>query len=210
MRKGFAAIIIVGLFTAIFVLGGAFYLKQNQKIPSSQSETQASPTPQSDETVYPDQIGANWKTYTGIDFQIKYPPSWEAIPAYSEDVSFWPSSSGLSAELNLSISDRSEEKQYYLGNDPVKTLNDYAMERKKGDKNIIIKNININNMEVLEIIYGDGKKLEQVAVEPDVFRGPKDYVFLKEGKFYIFGYYTEDLEAMKIFDQILSTFKFVE
>lgn len=81
MRKGFAAIFILGIALAILVLGTAIYIKQSKKVPISTSQLttpnkiplkpSASPTSQSNDT-------ANWKTYSSSNgrFTIKYPRDW--------------------------------------------------------------------------------------------------------------------------------------
>lgn len=89
MRKGFAAILVLGLVVSIFVLGATFYFfKQNQKPPqntvnqittpnTNRTPTLITPTPKampsSDKT-------ANWKIYTNekYGFSIRYPNKWIA------------------------------------------------------------------------------------------------------------------------------------
>lgn len=77
MRKGFAAILIIGLIGAIIALAATFYLKQKQKLSSlNQSSVQSSPNPTPDETVYTGAGSANWKTYTYYNLSFKLPASW--------------------------------------------------------------------------------------------------------------------------------------
>lgn len=81
MRKGFAAILVVGIVLAVLVLGITVYFKKTQQSPSISNQItipntftpKQSPTPitQSDET-------ANWKTYKNLEgnYSIQYPSGW--------------------------------------------------------------------------------------------------------------------------------------
>lgn len=77
VKKGFAAILILGAVLAVLVLGATVYLKQTQKpwnlpnqvtVPDKTTKPSPSPTTQSDET-------ANWKMYRNAEFgyEVKYP-----------------------------------------------------------------------------------------------------------------------------------------
>lgn len=163
---------------------------------------------------------STWKIYRNEEFgfEIRYPnnfTAWERTPKIVSspiEISFHRQElTALSGDsLNIVISDRSEYKNYYIGNDPVHSLDDYANEIKKLNQDSRIREIIIGGQKSYEIVYGDGKNIEQIATEPDIFKGPREYIFFNNGFFYSIEYFSDDPEFIHIFDVMMTTFKFIE
>lgn len=83
MQKGFAGVYILAGLVILTVLGGAYYLGTIKNKPQSQNPvviSQVNPTSTSQPiqvtpSSSPDEI-VNWKTYTSEKFTFKYPPDW--------------------------------------------------------------------------------------------------------------------------------------
>ena len=210
-QKGIIHLFVI-IILALAVVGGiGYYAYKNGQIKSI-PQGNLSPTPATDET-------ANWKTYRNdkLGFELKHPSDfrdWEVWGSGYSDrlpitISFhkkYDENSFDGGGLFITITDRSE----YGKGDSVKTLDDYINNKRKMEKKVKINEHLIDNQKAFEIIYGDGKSMEHLFTEPDVYRGPIEYVVLKGNKFYIFEYHTDDTELMKIIDQILSTFRFLD
>lgn len=93
-------LIIIFILLIILGSGAYYYLGLQAKNTNQQKQasivptiTQNSPTPTIDETANPDQIGANWKTYTSSDnkFSFKYPQNTYSAEWEKDDPRFYAS-----------------------------------------------------------------------------------------------------------------------
>lgn len=150
---------------------------------------------------------SSWKTYrnASLGFELQHPSNfidWEEF--------------GPSEKLPRTISFHkgtensfSLEGLYITVSDATKTLDDYIDQTIKRNESSAINETSLDGQRAIEIVYGDGKSMQLLFTEPDTYRGPRVYVSLKNGKFYYIEYHTDGQESMEIFDQILSTFRFL-
>lgn len=195
-QKGFTTILIlVGILVIGVVAGGAYYLgKQVSPKPSPASIVTSQSTPSS---VPSDEI-ANWKTYTDnkYGFSIKYPDTWKYLETPTEiyktnNPQVW-FGSGLPmpqtdarAEVAISISKDDPSSKWKPEN-----FENYKSESVQLD-NIVGTRITGN--------YKIAPERKDVVV---IIRS-KDYYFeVLPANF--------DNESLKKFNQILSTFKFLQ
>jgi len=214
MRKGFAAILIVAIVAAILGTGGILaYQKLFQKPSASPSTANrelttptASPSP-TDETVYTEESrSADWKTYTNTKgkFSFKHPQVYsinEKInPLASQDyvesygtITISPSEKTLNGTIAITSAktNKTLTQDNILGNGPnLSYLKDFL-------KNKLIKNIVIGGIPgvmVKDIPVGPG---DSNASDTIVIKGNIVYQIIVWGN-------------NKDFDQILSTFKFLD
>ena len=218
-------LLIVVAIAIVIVVGGVLLLKTIVPVPSPTSVAQQTPPPalRPQSEVFDT---STWQTYRNEEFgfEVEYPNNfiqWEESPSKTlpRTISFHRKViNGFEGEgLYITVSDRREYKQYYQGNDPVKTLDDYAAELTQAhrnsvfdekDKKVAVNETSIGKKGALEITYGDGKTLIPIATEPDIYVGPIQYIVLINGKFYTIEYHTDDDGLITLFDQILSTFRF--
>ena len=89
-RRGFAAILILGLVVAAFALGGAFYLKQRSTTqPIVKQSPQASPSPAETADLKTYTIDTNKKTFTDnkYKYSFNYPSDFKTFPQLINDQS---------------------------------------------------------------------------------------------------------------------------
>ena len=236
MQKGFAPILVlVGVLVIALIAGGAYYFSKvktpalkictmDAKVcPDGSSvgrvgpncEFAACPIPKSSPSSTPSDETSNWKTYKNnrYKFEIKYPVM---FVEWGESTAPFTISLQRELDTNTLLGDaliikvfEENEYQQYHNNPFPSSVGDIASSVKKTNKAKTNKLI-INNKEALEVIYGDGKSLERIGTEPDLYKGPREYFLLWDGKLYSIEYYTDDSEIIGTFNQILSTFKFLD
>ena len=196
--SGFVLPLVIGLVLALTVLGTAFYLqlKPKPQTPNSKSQTQNRPATQS-ATSDPT---ANWKTYTSekYKYSFKYPSSWEV--KIREEAEY-ESVGTYQFYFYVSKSNPNDCR----GDCPASI---YWSDEKIGDYSV---------KKSVGLIGGVG------GATPQYYH---DVIFSRGGHYYIFTLYELDEESdsgdmnrealafkaedLKTFNQILSTFKFVE
>lgn len=204
MRKfkfssGFPAILVLLLASAVLLVGGSYYYKSRNHISLFNK-----PALTSDST-------ANWKTYkfidsTGFGYELKLPTKWYSSPWAGENdgqepyeiaQNFYGESCGTQ-----SVETKQDDRFYVIHHSGPHSKLDFEEETK------LVKEDGFSNS---KIIARDGTPLERWIVNK---YGYTDiYVFVPSSK----GYYeifsrvtcTPASEFKPIFDQILSTFKFI-
>ncbi len=198
-------ILAMALFVLLSLAAVAFLYYQNQQLKTMLASYQASPTP----SATPD-VTANWKTYTSAkaNYSLKYPDSWPVvqIPVSAgcetciENIHFSPSYNPQSADSDLAI-------VLVFKDSRIKTLDDY--------KNIIIKG-DSSIVNVLDTVVGTEKAVSYklsggIPPLPII-----EYIVVKNNFYYVIRL-VDSKETNKnltqnqtTFDQILSTFRFLQ
>jgi len=200
-----APLIIVVL---ILTVAGVFYLNRSSisKVSPLTPPATITPSPTSDETVNPDLIEANWKTYTSKfqDYSLRYPANWRLV----ED------DSGITLEPIL-------KSKYII------TISGPSVNSGESVEEIIPRMQGIISKTEITIGKYTGIKLEseQISKELNRYQRATSIVFenlssaLAHGKPGDKGYLAINLEISdksqvqeveEIFNQILSTFKFTD
>jgi len=160
---------------------------------------------------------SNWESYGSekFGFALKHPKNFRDVETWLSglpdnlpvQISFHQKLGENSYDgggLFITVNNRNEyEDTYSIG-----TLDDYIDKVKNREKRVKIDEVTIDGQKAFKITYGDGKSMELLFTEPDAYRGPIEYIVLKDEKFYVFEYHTDNSEHIRTFDQILSTFKF--
>ena len=205
-QSGFVGLLVVAASAAVIVIVASFILPQQfakQKDPSELSapspkiqDFKPLPTPALS-TATPAPNGAdetaNWKTYTGKDFIFKYPSNWMADNNQIYDPStMFKGGNGGNAVMY--------KRQLWFTEVPSKqTVDKYVNQYYGNQTGFKTNDITVNNVH--------GKS----------FYNPKGegtfgwYVAFSNGSnIFLFGPAIQDLTQDELFNQILSTFKFLE
>lgn len=207
MQRGFSGILIlVGVLILAVVAGGAFFLGRQTSPVQTVVQTMVSPSPvpsqqvpvESPKQASPSPVDeiANWKTYTSTKYKylIKYPTDWETY-AYGYKPSDEPKDIG---------GERFLRKNGNSGSDlqitpSLSTELSYPTEEK------FIKGFFDNR--IVSSITVDGAQGTKVA---GTLKGKNQEVVLFSKNGFIFEIQSESEDGAKVFDQILSTFKFLD
>lgn len=204
----FLLIGLIVIFVAALTSGGTFlFMSQKQKvaevIPLSQVQTKPTAIPTTDPT-------ANWKTYinNNLGFSFKYPSDWI-----------------LTEPTKTDVVEVSKEKQSKVVNGPKINVNYYSNPKNLTLQELDQENSSYNNMQGKTnpglystkntpfIIGGINGFYQQnnLVCEPEVC--PRYIVPTKDNVLLIylhfFGNQQDQIGQKKVFDQILSTFKFI-
>ena len=214
MRRGFAPIIIIALVAA-FLIGigatvGYFQSKSNPRLPGEgdyifpDTNTNPAASPVPNETANPDLIGANWKTYTNkkLQFSVKLPTDLpnprENILSTRTEIEF-----GTVLVINVGVF-YDQEKQ--------RGLNYLEVAQTQGSSKKQPETTTINDYKAAYL------KMRQEDMDPPPVAS-FNFVSIEKGNeiysiYYEIGNYQTSKEnqerKQKDFDQILSTFKFLE
>lgn len=202
-RRGFAAILILVLGILIGVggvIGAAYIINLNRKpldtIITSTETKKASPLPTSDET-------ANWKTYRGANFKIQYP--FDVTVKVDDDGYLWFNKWGPTQKsqtefydaLNLKI------KVEPINGQKLETIAKNSETQSSSGPGDVIKALN-----KVELNGKQGYTYTSRGL------GTFEFTFLDYGKYYLeiinFTADPTNLGFNNTFDQILSTFRFLE
>ena len=197
------------LLVVISALGGFFLGKSlsQPKTPSLPSISQLSPTPtQPIPTPTPDPT-ANWKTYESLEgnYQIKYPETWNFIevsegsgplfsPAKKEEIF-------TSSWLTICTPDTRTPENLAKDSAATKTLlqkETIEIGGKKGIKQILIERLENNKYKYSTEIFIGGVKYKNLTAIGTL----PIYIYNLEGVY--------PSKYQKVFDLILSTFKFLD
>lgn len=200
MQKGFTPIfILIGLLIAGAIAGGAFYLNQT-KNPEVNLKPIPTPltTPIEDET-------ANWKTYESDlwKFLIKYPSGWSfrISPSnfdYIETISFGPKETDDTIDTKFSIQIIRANPNGPPKN--AKDVKDFLVNIDK-PKDIKVIDTTIDGKAGFRASYTDlQSKIEEVIVDNNELIYTITFQYSGVDTFY---------EEVELFNQILSTFKFL-
>ena len=180
-----------------------------------------------DETVYPDSIGANWKTYENknLGFLVKYPNKvvlGEVKKGENTMIVFNNYSElGIQPNIDSRPGNELENKSIYIdiSVDPVSentTLETYLDQKypDKGGNNSGIPSFQNQKIEMKNILIGGekgllketGMEFENISRKAWVKKENKVFIFSAYGSGETGTYVSDD--AVETFDQILSTFKF--
>jgi hypothetical protein len=156
---------------------------------------------------------STWQTYRNEErgFEVKYPNNFEILKGPYGAVSFHKKEGTALSEdaFDVSVSDRNQSSNYYGGKNPtIQSLDAYADSLAKNS--VKTRKVIISENEVLEVVFGDGEGIVQIATEPDIFMAKRRYAFIYNDFFYTVEYFSNDSEFINIFDQMLSTFKFIK
>lgn len=211
MPKGFTGVYIL-IILVVVVLGGLYYFgKLPVKLPTSQPQLSASPTQsqKANETSNPDLIEDNWRRYTNskYGFSLKYPQDWYLYTGAAWDndpndsfshVDLSPQSppsevgvGGVPQGVRIFIDDPNGNPTYYFNKENLEVL-DFA--KRQSTDPISVHYETINGIQVV--------KSNGVASAGKI----NSAVFIPKGKA-IIQIFSESLDE-KIFNQILSTFRF--
>ncbi len=205
--QGFVQIIIAVIIALVIGTGAMFaYQKYSQKYnpspaqsPSNNNQTQiinkTSPPPAvSDETVYPDSIGANWKTYTNAKqkYSVKYPEDLEVFLEESTETSLKSKTTYLLLGIlvdqkDLAYEDYSKMKIY----DTIAGINPITR----------LPNIQVNDTDAL-VVKQNLENTKSIYFEANFKKGANYYLIKIEGDV------SNEKKLLNLFNQILSTFKF--
>lgn len=204
LLRGSAAILMIGIISAIILSAGAFYLLKKPTSPTASNpvvQSQPTPTPApADETLYTeDSRSANWKTYTNTSdhFTIKYPSEWR-IESIGNTATFGPGITGVTEQQNSRMTIQTEVPNPSTGIIDATTYKDKVIEAQDIDRvtAILIDGVNGFKLELNNF----GTKQEMIVFDRDnvIYY----IVFGQAGKPEISG------TDKKTYEQILSTFKF--
>ncbi len=155
----------------------------------------SSPSPTSGETANPDLIGANWKTYKSTcGFILKYPPNLIASTSKKS------CDDGLN-EGSILSPDNGQTLWINMYEDLKPKSTDFESEMEGIQKSDQVKTTIANYPAVKTKIFDN----QQAGKNGNGFS--QDLFILKDGKFYRL-FVTGDKNAITLFSQILSTFKF--
>jgi len=201
--KGSNKILLIGLpfvITAAIIGGGYLYL-QNQKLKSSLSQSQPSPTPTQEPSPTPDPT-ADWNTYTSekiwTRYSLEYPPRFTVDDEPKSSLSLInPQTSSVTLYILLGSTGT-------MGM-PKQTLKEYANPKNSmfaGETILEQKEIKISDLPALRTVSSNnqGKIFIEVYIEDP--NKPNNF-------YYFVNVDAEDLSEIE-FDQILSTFKFLD
>lgn len=221
-KKGFAWIPVLLIALGVIVVSGVAYKvgtnksetvnnnpndysfiptlnNQNQNQPTINNQTtNTNPTPTTQNQTSPNET-ANWKTYTGVDYTIKFPPNWYTrtvsdpdatiISSYSELSQPWPE---IRAKIEIHPQNNSEKLS------PKNWYNNLTSDRQDPDTTIEAQPITIDGAQayvrVDRSLSSDGTVIYLVYLQ----RNDKMYYFWVGGN--------KNFEQTLF--QILSTFKF--
>ena len=199
MQKGFTTILIlVGIVFVVIIAGGAYYLGKSGGTKQSPAPVVTSQTPQPSPTSTVEEV-STWKIYNSkkYGYSFKYPTEWsseEIIPARPDELTeqnCWEPAADI--EMGVTV------KKDSINSGELKGLGDNQIQISK------------SYSQVSGVLYrtrgtGEGGSLYR-----------QDFIFTKNNNYYWIslsarykGPNTTQTEesANKIFDQILSTFKF--
>jgi len=205
---------VVHLFLIVVIvvigIGGILYYSWQRGLIKTESSSEI-PVSTAEEDI------SNWKSYRSEEFgfALKHPDNFidteTWLSGYSDklpiQISFHQKLNDNSYDgrgLFITVNERSDYEDKYF----IRTLDDYINKVKNKEKRVKIDEATIDGQKTFKIIYGDGKSMELLYTEPDTYRGPIEYIVIKDDKFYIFEYYTDNSEHIRTFDQILSTLRF--
>ena len=224
-QKGQIQIILIGILILAGVAGGAYYFGKSQA-PKSKNPvvTSTSPTPDASPAPTGAEETANWKTYTNTQYSysISYPDSWEVREAKPrvgnstvwsgeildqqlkevQKVSFINRSRGNQGSLTVGI--RSNPDNYDLNQWFIK--NKRVGEKIKGDtklSDIPAKNVSHftyvypGDLGIIALYKGNIYEIMMTLADIDTSLPPEDTPL-------------DLIEQRKIFDRMLSTFKFLK
>ncbi len=200
MKKGFlspAIVVLVGLLTLAGIISLAFYLGKKSPGPTNtNSVVQASPT--ADAT-------ANWKTYTAKTFSVNYPNGWEIYSQYNDNYGHgivirapYVQQTYQGVLIDRAIVTIQTPVAYGTGGNLIDTIPASASDC---EKNIFVADITV-----------DGRRAKKYDYScPGPSKGTIIYIQNKDGLYSIAFEHLPliDQSYHLTFDQILSTFKFV-
>ncbi len=209
MQRGFIPLLIILILVAIFgaAAGGYFLYTSLRGVPPKAGDaaisTASNPTSKPESTSSADMT--NWKTYTDTNngFSLKYPPNWSQVNIANNRVAispelpkpFYPATTFTIPGILIDISN----------NDASLSSKDYVMQK------IIPQNIYTKNGKItLSLSNVDGVIVEgltnPVSGNPI---GPTAYISNKSKVISLELNSTNITDPKNIFNQILSTFKFL-
>lgn len=200
-QKGLAPILIV-LILAFLVGGYLVYQKQPKPTPSPSAPSTTSYTPQPS----PVNETANWKIYTSnkYRFSFKYNPDWKLTEQTNgADVTNNTTTVGLNHyfDISIKVSDNINHKtaEEFINSSNITTASNVSKNPFSGSKkytngfiNGIIANWSNGDDNLVEVVHATEIKIYEFKL----LAGPNTGTLPNE-------------EDQKIFDQILSTFKFL-
>lgn len=179
-RKGFAHIILIAVLAATLAIFGLVYFKSLQKTPYTNPNPAQTPTTTQSAVKKIDDT-ANWKTYTNDIFSFKYPMDWSTKNKGSGVVLLAPKETNDTKAITVNVIN-------YKLTPPLPVNYTYQT----------LRSVTSNYGEVLVQIRQPGS--EQYLAQ--ISRGDLTVEF-KFGT-------TLDQKYNAVFDQILSTFRFLE
>ncbi len=216
-RKGFTLRVAKGFYhpVAVLILAAItlsiaiiFYLNSSVLFKPPKSDQASTPTPSlvpaEKGTADPDPIGASWKTYTKNFFSIKYPPTYklsEYLAGSTLDISFSSSDEAINKNNLLTEGGRIRILIKEADQNSLDTAFDYFLH----DASIQSKDaVTLAGKPALSGFAAIGDGISDKFKYLVVVNGNKRYL--------IQAWVTEDSRTniYPIFDQILSTFKFLE
>lgn len=208
MQKGFGVVyILVGVLILAVVAGGAYYLSRSIFPKSSPNPVITSQTPQPTPTLSPDQT-ANWKTYTNPNFKflIKYPLDWQVSQVKESAEIFIVGFGQIGIKdykgdpfsiVDLVVKADSESKITNLEKIPETVGMEEFMGSFKVDKYVDWSDITINGIKA--------KRADHLYCQSGSCH---NILFKKDNKVYGITMNQGGEDLLKIFSQMLSTFKF--
>ena len=204
-KKGFVNLVLVGALVLILAIGG--YVAWSKKSPPTNQEvsTPISTSNTTNET-------ANWKTYSSVDFSLKYPTTWyleTSSPGFihitNYDSSTIPGSDAPTSPENIWIAISTYPPGKYNNFSANETLESWVNKMGLSDK----RNILVDGIKAIrgKIIYtgeeesGYYKKGESSGDFVNVVHNNKGYQI---------SYSPYGSKFISTFNQILSTFKFTK
>ena len=227
MQKGFIPVLIlIGILVLVGIAGGAYYLGSSGKPQQTVSHPQPTPQPTSvsqpsptDASPAPNGAGetTNWKTYKedNYKFLVRYPETWiitsydyKKFPVASSDqqqliVSF---ANKISEGITLGDKERIEINIAYVK--PKVSFNEFLDQRKNEAEASVPKPVEIIDSETV---------VSEISARQIIYKY-KDltttFVYIpKDGSVYLISNAVINegkvAEANKLFNQILSTFRFI-
>ncbi len=203
-KRGNVLVIFLAVALVVSVSAAGYLFWQNRQLQNQAVKTTSpvqNPTPVP--TIAPT---ANWKTYKTSQYEIKYPPDWKLsltplegeslfkiIPNSNVDDNFYP---GLFVEF--------------------KSINNTSLETQKNiyeRMNLIKNGVFFKNITAVKYTGASSTKNVNGRIVPGVIQ--QIFILLEHsGYIYTFGYSYEESAINKkqedLFDQILSTFKFLD
>lgn len=214
-QKGLGAIyILVGVLILGLVAGGAYYLGKQATPKSSPAPIVSQtpqPTPTPDASPAPTGAGetANWKAYTSAKakYSFKYPTEWPLvnIPVSNgctvciEDLQFTPNYNPNSGDTTIAVILVNKEAS-------IKTLDDYINIHVKGDSSKIdLKNTSVGGENAVSYRLSGGIPPLPIIEYAVVKNGFNYQIRLEDSK----ETNKSTKKNLQLFNQILSTFKFL-
>ena len=215
MQKGFAPILIlIGILVIMAVAGGAYYFGKSQiSKPQSQIETSQTPKPAVVPQPTPSDETTDWKTFTKLGYEIKYPPS-SVITEFDLDSSMPDLLSSTSTEVKVEGRKAPVLFLVYVWKNMGVDFTDNSSSREEWCKRLekeLTGQLQCNYGESLNIVYVNGYGAYQAIQGRDSTLNKEIYIPHNNYVYELIIPIGDDAEnKFPISDQILSTFKFTQ